>query len=298
MNATRVISLACLVAAILCGSAWSQTRGAPDADPPPPDFKVVGDQAIDERGFTSWQISSPYQEGPNAVEVLCPDKAKEDKAARFPVIYFLQVGPDFGAWGNPMIEARKLDLHNKFGVIFVLPAFKKVKREEAAKHGGGPWYADHPTDPNIRHESYLVKALVPFIEQHYPALAEPRGRLLLGFSMSGCGAFNLLLRHPDVFGKAAAWDSPSSWTWWKLPPGEKSMSFSYGPRLIAQNAAMLKAGGNRLAVLGYDLYRADAESVHKQLLSLDIPHDYDNDTQHKHGWNSGWLDSAVVILLK
>ena len=43
---------------------------------------------------------------------------------------------------------------------------------------------------------------------------------------------------------------------------------------------------------------ADGESVHKQLLSLDIPHDYDNDKQHKHGWNSGWIESAVEILLK
>jgi hypothetical protein len=35
------------------------------------------------------------------------------------------------------------------------------------------------------------------------------GLLLLGFSKSGWGAlFSLLLRHPDVFGKAAAWDAP------------------------------------------------------------------------------------------
>ena len=98
--------------------------------------------------------------------------------------------------------------------------------------------------------------------------------------------------------KPPRWDAPSSWTWWKLPPGEKSMAFSYGPKLIAQNAEMLKAGGNRLAVLGYDVYRADGESVHKQLLTLGIPHDYDNDKRHKHGWNSGWLESAVAILLK
>ena len=63
------------------------------------------------------------------------------------------------------------------------------------------------------------------------------------------------------------------------------------------SAEKLKAGGSRLAVLGYDVYRRDAESVHKQLLSLGIPHDYDNDNQHKHGWNSGWLASSVAVLL-
>ena len=30
----------------------------------------------------------------------------------------------------------------------------------------------------------------------------------IGFSKSGWGAFSLLLRHPEVFGRAAAWDAP------------------------------------------------------------------------------------------
>ena len=71
-----------------------------------------------------------------------------------------------------------------------------------------PWYADHPTDPDIRQESYLLEVVIPFIEANYPARADRRGRLLLGFSKSGWGAYSLLLRHPDVFGKAAAWDAP------------------------------------------------------------------------------------------
>ena len=41
-----------------------------------------------------------------------------------------------------------------------------------------------------------------------PVQTVPAGRLLLGFSKSGWGAFSLLLRHPDVFGRAAAWDAP------------------------------------------------------------------------------------------
>ena len=72
---------------------------------------------------------------------------------------------------------------------------------------------------------------------------------------------------------------------------------SVGLGYMAQDE-MLKAGKSRLAVLGYDVYQAQAESVHQQLLSLGIPHDYDNDTQHKHGWNSGWLETAVAILVK
>src|SRR5205085_10113631 len=81
--------------------------------------------------------------------------------------------------------------------IFVSPTFSQL-----------PWYADHSTEPLVRQESYFLKVVVPFIERTYPVDAEPKGRLLLGFSKSGWGAWSLLLRHPDIFGRAAAWDAP------------------------------------------------------------------------------------------
>ena len=71
-----------------------------------------------------------------------------------------------------------------------------------------PWYADHPSDPEVRQESYFLKVVVPFVEQRVPGPADRDGRLLVGFSKSGWGAYSLLLRHPDHFGKAAAWDAP------------------------------------------------------------------------------------------
>ena len=52
------------------------------------------------------------------------------------------------------------------------------------------------------------KVVVPFVEKSYPVPAKCDSRLLLGFSKSGWGAWSLLLRHPDVFGRAAAWDAP------------------------------------------------------------------------------------------
>ncbi|HEY3787861.1 MAG TPA: alpha/beta hydrolase-fold protein [Urbifossiella sp.] len=53
-----------------------------------------------------------------------------------------------------------------------------------------------------------MKVFVPFIDKTYPVRAEAGGRLLLGFSKSGWGAYSLRMRHPDLFGKAAAWDAP------------------------------------------------------------------------------------------
>ena len=120
------------------------------------------------------------------------------KHRRYPVIYVLPVeaGTE-NRYGDGLLEAKKLDLHNKHGVIFVAPTFSHL-----------PWYADHPTDKTIRQESHFIKVVVPFVEKTYPLLANADGRLLLGFSKSGWGAWSLLLRHPDLFGRAAAWDAP------------------------------------------------------------------------------------------
>src|SRR5262249_30765195 len=121
-----------------------------------------------------------------------------DKNVRYPVIYVLPVeAKNESRFGNGLLEVKKQDLHNKLKAIFVAPTFSHL-----------PWYADHPTDASIRQESYFLKVVIPFVDKTYPTIAEARGRLLLGFSKSGWGAWSLLLRNPEMFGKAAAWDAP------------------------------------------------------------------------------------------
>ena len=96
-----------------------------------------------------------------------------------------------------MLEIKKLNLHNLHQAIFVEASFSNV-----------PWYADAVSDPLARQESYFVDAVVPFIDRKFAFGAASADRFLLGFSKSGCGAFSLLLRHPNLFRRAAAWDAP------------------------------------------------------------------------------------------
>ena len=44
--------------------------------------------------------------------------------------------------------------------MFVAPTFSHL-----------PWYADHPTKPEIRQETYFLKVVVPFIDKTYPVRA-------------------------------------------------------------------------------------------------------------------------------
>jgi S-formylglutathione hydrolase FrmB len=157
---------------------------------------TVSEARTDANGFLVHEVQSPYQAGKTEIRILLPDKVEKDK--RDPVVYVLPVeaGKE-SRYGDGLVEVKKNDLHNKLRAVFVAPTFSHL-----------PWYANHPMKADISQETYFVTVVVPFIEKTYPVRAEASGRLLLGFSKSGWGAFSLLLRHPDLFGKAAAWGAP------------------------------------------------------------------------------------------
>jgi enterochelin esterase-like enzyme len=53
-------------------------------------------------------------------------------------------------------------------------------------------------------ERYVVGTVVPYVDIHYRTLPWATGRSLLGYSEGAYCAASLLVRHPDVFGQAAA----------------------------------------------------------------------------------------------
>jgi hypothetical protein len=234
-------------------------------------------------------VASEYQAGETQVRVLIPERLEPGR--RYPVVYVLPVEAANGRqYGDGLLEVQRHDLHNKFGLICVQPTFSDL-----------PWYADHPTDRAIRQESYLLQAVVPFVEKTYPVQAVADGRWLLGFSKSGWGAFSLALRHPDRFGRAAAWDAPLSMT----RPDRYGMGPIFGTQenferyqistLLKARAAMPEKLP-RLILLGYDAFREQQAAIHVLMLELKIPHQYQDGPAQKHTWHSGWVEPAVRLL--
>jgi S-formylglutathione hydrolase FrmB len=251
---------------------------------------VSGPQRSEE-GFLVYTVTSEFLASPNAVEVLLPDKLEAGKPT--PVLYILPVNAGTrGQWGSGIREAKQLNIHNQYGLVCVAPAFDSL-----------PWYADHPTDPKIRQESYLLKVVLPLIESRHPVLKEPRGRLLVGFSKSGWGAFSLILRHPDVFGRAAAWDAPLM----EQAPKKYGMPGIFGTqdnfdgyridRLLPAQAKTFTDGPARLILMGYGNFKDQTEQAHALMLTLGIPHVFENSVNRKHDWHSGWLADAVKLLM-
>ena len=262
-------------------------RFASAADPP----AEISPARADEHGFVTHTIESAYQAGKTEVRVLPPDELEPDR--RYPVLYVLPVEAGRGdRYGDGLAECKKRNLHNEHGLICVSPTFSHL-----------PWYADHPTDPHIRQETYFLEVVVPLVDEAYPVLAEPEGRLLVGFSKSGWGAFSLLLRHPAAFGRAAAWDAPLMME----RPDKYGMGPIFGTQenfemyrlseLLKQNAA--KLGGNpRLAHLGYANFRGHHQAAHALMTELDVAHRCRDGPKRKHTWHSGWLPEAVEMLLR
>jgi enterochelin esterase-like enzyme len=278
----RIVLVGGIVAACVLAACWLLARAdGVTAAPPAANYQVTGPEM--QRGLATYVITSDYQEKPCPVWVLLPDKF--DKAAQYKVLYIL---PALEAGDNEgMREAKKLGLADKYNIICVGPGYSRM-----------PWYGDNPNNPKIRYDSYLPDVIVPFIDKTYPTIAKPEGRVLVGFSKSGLGAVSELLRHPEVFGRAGAWDAPL------LEDGlradyygtkENFMKEYYIPNLLARRAEMLKNQPARIAITGVGW--GGIEAGHKKMEELKIPHHFNPNPKVNHEWKSGWLGPLVEVLM-
>src|SRR5258708_1254156 len=99
---------------------------------------VISAAKPDADGVPIHEVTCPFEAGTTRIRVLLPDKL--DAGKTFPVVYVLPVeAGDDNRFGNGLLEVKKKDLANKYAAVFVAPTFSHL-----------PWYADHPTNPEIR----------------------------------------------------------------------------------------------------------------------------------------------------
>jgi len=300
--------LVCVATSLIClaaASAAEEVGGKAKKLEMDPEAKVAGPVFKKEKQVWGYKVTSPYLKGENEVEVLLPDTF--DKAKQYRVLYVLPVEPGIGGYfGDGLQEMRKADVHNRYDLICVAMAFDTV-----------PWFGAHATDPQIRHEDHLMKVVVPLVESRCPTLGTREGRLLLGFSKSGWGAFSLILRNPGFFGYACSWDAPLMVEW----PGNWGIKEHFGtqenfekyqiPRLFEKQASLFKKR-TRLVLLGEMVFgaadspdtRGHAVLAHEKMTELGIRHAYRNDLKIPHQWKSdagpdkGWEKPAVDMLME
>lgn len=266
---------------------WPAVAGIPNA--------LFTAATRDADGFLTYTVNSPYQRTANSIRVLLP--TNYNAAYEYDVVYVLPVGPGLDrGYGDGLLTARNLNLHNVYNTIFAAPSFSEI-----------PWYADSATTPSISEESYFTKVVVPFVESQFHTPGTPDGRLLLGFSKSGYGAVSMLLRNPEYFGRAVAWDSGLAMT----DPGagtgflgvlgtRQNFTANYQiTNLIPQRAAAFAGDPARFIIMGNgnSAYFRDAQIADAVLTSAGIAHRFLVTPGFAHNWSSGWFGTAVQSLL-
>ena len=233
-------------------------------------------------------VHSTRQSAMTSVRVLLPDRLPEDGEPRLPVVYVLPVEAGNGThWGDSLSEVQKHDLHNKHRVVCVFPTFSDL-----------PWYADHPEKTQLQQEACLLQDVLPLVEHSHPVCKDREGRLLVGFSKSGWGAWSLLLRHPDVFYRAAAFDAPMMMD----APGKYGSGPIFGTAdnfrryqissLLEQRATDLRKEPSRLMLIGKGNFQSEHVQIRDRMETLEIPHTWIEGTSREQSWHSGWLAAA------
>lgn len=253
------------------------------------DDVIVSESRVDAAGVQTHEVRSRYQSGTTTIRVLTPTPLQAGK--KYPVVYLLPVEAQADSrYGDGMAEAVKLDLANRHGAIFVAPSFSHL-----------PWYADHPTDPAIRQETYFLRVVVPAVDRHYPTTGKAADRHLVGFSKSGWGALTLLLRHSDQFGRAAAWDAPLMMDeplyGMDQVVGNRETFVRYHVKALIEECGDKLGAKLRLGIFGYGNFREQHQRFHALLEEREVAHAYHDGPSRKHDWHSGWLREAATWVL-
>ncbi|SIR48452.1 alpha/beta hydrolase [Halanaerobium kushneri] len=119
-----------------------------------------------------------------------------------------------------LIRAEKIE-----EIIIVAADNMGKERLSEYAHQDGYYRGKKVKARGFAYEKFIIRELMPFIEENYRVRKGPENTALMGSSMGGLVTFNIGLRRSDLFGKLAVM-SPSFW-WGKSSPLEKINSYNY-----------------------------------------------------------------------
>jgi hypothetical protein len=237
-------------------------------------------------------ISADNGPGPQVMRVLPPTKPAPGVPQSF--LYVLPVEAGLGnSFGDGLKVLRDLDAQDKYNLTIIEPTFAI-----------DPWYADNPRDSDVTYDTFMADELVPWAQKHLAKTGHEQN-WLIGFSKSGFGAQDLLLRHPHVFTLAASWDFPAGMaTYSQLGPDPAAAygtnanfqrNYRLTPSFVSGHKAPFR-NSNRIWIGGYSLYQPDVIYYGSLLTSEGIAHSTEPPQYMLHSWDSGWVPLALAAL--
>ena len=250
--------------------------------------------STDASGVASYDvISANNSDGPHVLRVLKPTNPAPGVPHNF--LYVLPVEPGLGnTYGDGLQTMRGLGAQDQYNVTIIEPSF-----------GIDPWYADSATDPAVQYETFMTQELVPWVQANL-ATTGTEQNWLIGFSKSGIGGQDLILKHPSIFTLAASWDFPADMSSYDQFGADSEAG--YGTDANFQSNYRLTQGfvdarkgpfltNNRIWIGGYSLFGTDVSDYGNLLTSEGIAHSAETPMQGvAHSWDSGWVPLALAAL--
>jgi hypothetical protein len=270
--------------------------GDATAVPPPQPLQITPTGSAN--GIDSYSVvSADDGGGTQTLRVLKPTDPTPGVPHNF--LYVLPVEPGLGTmYGDGLATLQALGAENTDNLTIIEPSF-----------GVEPWYADDPADANLQYETFMTKDLVPWVTQNLHVTGADEQNWLIGFSKSGFGAQDLLLKHPDLFTAAASWDFPadmnSTTTDGSLVVGNgvnygTEANFEANYELTSSFVNAHKAPfqtQTRIWIGGFNIFQKDVSDYDALLTAAGIKHTTESPQQlMDHRWDSGWVPLALTGL--
>jgi hypothetical protein len=247
--------------------------------------------STDSNGVQSYSVTSADAgTSPQTVRVLRPTHPAAGVVHNF--LYLLPVEAGLGTtYGDGMATVEALDAQDKYNLTIIEPSF-----------GIDPWYANNPTNANVQYETFMTTDLRPWVKGNLSTSGSEQ-HWLIGFSKSGIGGEDLILKHPDLFSLVASWDFPADMSSYN----QNGASPSYGTQAnFASNYQLTRSfvdarkapflTNNRIWIGGYNVFKTDVSDYDALLKSEGIIHTMGPSQLIAHRWDSGWVPAALSAL--
>ncbi len=214
---------------------------------------------------------------------------------QYAVVYLLHgYGGDYSDWSKRKSDLE--DLASEYGFIFVMP------------DGQDSWYFDSPIDKKMQFETYIIKELIPYVDDNYRTIPNRDMRAITGLSMGGHGALWLSFRHPDMFGACGSMsggvDIIPFATKYKIK--DRIGAYDTNKDVWAAHSVMGLVPGLKNGALkiifdcgSEDFMFAINNKLHQELMNCKIEHDYivRPGTHNWKYWNNA-LDYQLLFFRK
>ncbi len=249
----------------------------------------------DDSGVRTYDvISATNGYGAQRLRVLTPTHPAPGVAHNFLYVLPVEPGDDEAGFGDALTTLQSLKAQNTYNLTIIEPSF-----------GSMPWYANNPNNPSEQQETFIVSQLVPWVRANL-ATTHHEQNWLIGFSKSGYGGLDLLLRHPRIFTLGAFWDFPANMSSYNQYTGSAA---SYGTAANFQTSYRLTPAfvdahktpflcQNRLWIGSYNLFGTDVNDFNNLLNREGIEHSTEVPTPMAHRWDSGWVPVGLSALYK